>query len=86
MHAARWTAPRPLQGEVQVPPACPHCKTPIRGVYRYGRATNAATLDLVERKHQHSSRRKLLEAQERCRVGGWGRGLLACLHVCLPQA
>jgi hypothetical protein len=81
MCAARWTAPRPLQGEVQVPPSCPHCKAPLRGVFRYGRAVNAAVLGLVERKFQHSSRHKLLEAQEQCRVGAGGRRLLACRLV-----
>ncbi len=82
--APRWTSLLPLTHEVAVAPACPHCKAPIRGVLRYGRPVNSAAIDLVERKHQGSTRARLAGVQDKAKVGaGSCRLVLLSGHLML---
>ncbi|KAG2490737.1 hypothetical protein HYH03_010892 [Edaphochlamys debaryana] len=80
-----WLHPLPLPlgsvGACDVKPrCCPHCREPISGVLRYGRAINAAAAALARRRHMGAWGGRLAEAQARLGqlldhvTSGGGRG------------
>ncbi|KAG2496174.1 hypothetical protein HYH03_005774 [Edaphochlamys debaryana] len=73
----RWLGLRPLptadQDELK---GCPECREPIRGVYRYRRATLKSGLDLIDRMFTNACVVRLEKGTERLkevegRLGGW---------------
>ncbi|KAG2490740.1 hypothetical protein HYH03_010895 [Edaphochlamys debaryana] len=72
-----WLHPLPLPlgsvGACDVKPrCCPHCREPISGVLRYGRAINAAAAALARRRHMGAWGGLAHGAAWRRRRRGWG--------------
>ncbi|EFJ49576.1 hypothetical protein VOLCADRAFT_89933 [Volvox carteri f. nagariensis] len=66
-----WLRPKVLGPDVggqQPVKTCPQCREPIRGVRRYGRPVNKASLDLMDRKHLAECGAKLGAADARLKA------------------
>ncbi|TPX60813.1 hypothetical protein PhCBS80983_g01564 [Powellomyces hirtus] len=46
-----WVEPLPFESSCKNIPSCPHCRSPIRNIRRYGRVINHAFLDQTIRKY-----------------------------------
>jgi hypothetical protein len=58
-----WAACKPLNCVSMDPKACPHCKAPIRGVFRYGRVLAKLFLDAVNKKYLPWSEERVAELE-----------------------
>lgn len=62
--AGSCIAIKPLADHFEPVKSCPECREPIRGLRRYGRIINKASIDLLDRKFATSNRLELQHAED----------------------